>query len=134
MPIKTPKSRSDRMKECIVILRKLVTELDVPAENPSVKLLTKRMSDYWLAEEPHCVEERIPLVHSDRYILYRLPRWAHQIVEVTLRKGLIQHTALTADQQKELDGMDDKIMERVVTPATIAAATAQMNVVTPTLQ
>jgi hypothetical protein len=33
-------------------------------------------------------------VGSDRYILYRFPRWAHQIVEVVLRKGVILHNGL----------------------------------------
>lgn len=105
------KPQADRIKECIVILRKLITELDIPAENPSIKLLTKRMADYW--RDGKCLEDRIPLVNSDRYILYRLPRWTHQIVEVTLRKGHVLHTGLTdamIDEieagQKEVKSMD----------------------------
>ncbi len=125
---KQPKSRDDRMKECIIILRKLVTEVEVPAENPSVKLLVKRMSDYWTAEDPLCMEDRIPLVRSDRYILYRLPRWSHQIVEVTLRKGRIRHTTLPAALQAELDVMDAKIMEGAMSSVTMA--NAQLGVTT----
>ena len=109
--IKTAKPQADRIKECIVILRKLITELEIPAENPSIKLLTKRMSDYW--REGKYAEERIPLVNTDRYILYRFPRWAHEIVEVTLRKGLVLHTGLTdalldeiEQGQKEVQSMD----------------------------
>jgi hypothetical protein len=94
MPIKIPKSQAERTKECVVILHKLVTEVGVVATHPSVQLLAKRMVDYARAPEARCMEDRIPLVGSDRYILYRFPRWAHQIVEVVLRKGVILHNGL----------------------------------------
>lgn len=122
--VKVEKPQADRIKECIVILRKLITELDIPAENPSIKLLTKRMADYW--RDGKCLEDRIPLVNSDRYILYRLPRWAHQIVEVTLRKGVILHTGLTdamLDEiekgQKEVKSMDyESLLGAATAPVT----------------
>jgi hypothetical protein len=49
------------------------------------------------------MDDRIPLVGSDRYIIYKFPRWAHQIVEVVLRKGIILH-----------NGLDDSLMDEVV--------------------
>jgi hypothetical protein len=121
--IKVAKLQSDRVKECIVILRKLITELEIPAENPSIKLLTKRMSDYWL--DGKYAEERIPLVNTDRYILYRFPRWAHEIVEVTLRKGILLHTRLTdamLDEieagQKEVRSVEfDSLLSAAMAPA-----------------
>ncbi len=103
MPIqKIPKSQQDRTKECVVILHKLVTEVEVPSTHPSVQLLAKRMVDYSRAPEARCMEDRIPLVGSDRYILYRFPRWAHQIVEVVLRKGMILHHGLPDSMTAEV--------------------------------
>jgi hypothetical protein len=103
MPIKIPKPAGDRSKECVVILHKLIREVEIPSHNPSIQLLAKRMADYATAEEPRCMDDRIPLVGSDRYIIYKFPRWAHQIVEVVLRKGIILH-----------NGLDDSLMDEVV--------------------
>jgi hypothetical protein len=102
MPIKTPKPAGDRSKECVVILNKLIREVGLPSHNPSVQLLAKRMADYASAKEPRCMDDRIPLVGSDRYIIYTFPRWAHQIVEVVLRKGMILH-----------NGLNDTLMDEV---------------------
>jgi hypothetical protein len=102
MPIKIPKPAGDRSKECVVILNKLIREVGLPNHNPSVQLLAKRMADYASAAEPRCMDDRIPLVGSDRYIIYSFPRWAHQIVEVVLRKGMILH-----------NGLNDTLMDEV---------------------
>lgn len=121
--IKTVKPQAERIKECIVILRKIITELEIPAENPSVKLLTKRMSDYW--RDGKYAEDRIPLVNSDRYILYRFPKWAHEIVEVTLRKGLVLHTALSDALLDEIEAGQKEVrsveMESLLNAATAPA-------------
>jgi hypothetical protein len=125
--IKVAKPQAERIKECIVILRKLITELEIPAENPSIKLLTKRMSDYW--REGKYAEDRIPLVNSDRYILYRFPKWSYEIVEVTLRKGHILHTAPSdamLDEieagQKEVRSVEmDSLLNAATAPATAPA-------------
>jgi len=102
MPIKIPKPAGDRARECVVILHKLIRELDMPSHNASIRLLAKRMADYASAPDPRCMDDRIPLVGSDRYIIYKFPRWAHQIVEVVLRKGLILHS-----------GLDDSLIDEV---------------------
>jgi hypothetical protein len=102
MPIKIPKPAGDRSKECVVILNKLIREVEISSHNPSVQLLAKRMADYASAADPRCMDGRIPLVGSDRYIIYVFPRWAHQIVEVVLRKGMILH-----------NGLDDALMDEV---------------------
>jgi hypothetical protein len=100
--LKIPKPASDRAKECVVILDKLIREVELPSHSPSIQLLAKRMADYAQLKEARCMEDRIPLVGSDRYILYRFPRWAHQIVEVVLRKGHILH-----------NGLNDALMDEV---------------------
>jgi hypothetical protein len=95
MPVKIPKPAGDRSKECVVILHKLIHEVNLPSHNPSIQLLAKRMADYASAPEARCMDDRIPLVGSDRYIIYKFPRWAHQIVEVVLRKGVLLHNGLS---------------------------------------
>jgi hypothetical protein len=102
MPIKVLKPAGDRSKECVVILHKIIREVELPSHNPSIQLLAKRMADYASAPEARCMEDRIPLVGSDRYIIYRFPRWAHQIVEVVLRKGMILHNGLADSLMDEV--------------------------------
>ena len=97
---KIEKPQSDRVHECITILRKITDDLEIPATNPSIQLLKKRMGTYW--RDGALQEDRIPLVGSNRYILYRFPRWAHQIVEITLRAGPINHQALPSDLAAEI--------------------------------
>lgn len=97
---RVPKPQSERAKECLNVLGKIVDELKIPAENPSVALLNKRMLQY--VDDGKLQEERIPLVGSNRYILYRLPRWAHQQVEVVLRVSRIMHDRLPTDLEAEL--------------------------------
>lgn len=97
-----PKPQSDRVAECVAILRKITEELSIPVDNPSIRLLKKRMAAYW--HDGRLMEDKIPLVDSNRYILYRFPRWAHQIVEITLRAGRITHSQLPSDLAAELEG------------------------------
>jgi hypothetical protein len=98
---KIPKPQSKRVSECIAILTKLTDELKIPAENPSVRLLMKRMTTYWTDGKTQ--EDRIPLVGSNRYIMYRFPRWAHQNVDAILRVGAISHFQLPSNLQAELE-------------------------------
>jgi hypothetical protein len=102
MPVqpRVPKPEAERAKECLNVLSKIVDELKIPTDNPSVALLNKRMLAY--VNDGKTQEERIPLVGSNRYILYRLPRWAHQQVEVVLRVGRITHSQLPPDLMEEL--------------------------------
>lgn len=99
--LKIEKPQSERIRECVTILRKITDELEIPDTNPSIVLLKKRMAKYW--HDGVLQEERIPLVGSNRYILYRFPRWAHQIVEITLRVGPITHRALPSSLVAEIE-------------------------------
>lgn len=102
MPIiKTEKTAQMRLHECNVILGKLIEQVKVPESNLSVILLKKRMARW--VQDGRLQEDRIPLLNSDRTILYRLPKWAHQQAEVTLRKSLITHQQLPADLLAELE-------------------------------
>jgi len=102
MPLqpRVPKPQSERAKECLNVLGKIVDELKIPADHPSVALLNKRMLQY--VDDGKTSEERIPLVGSNRYILYHFPRWAHQQVEVILRVSRITHAQLPPDLEAEL--------------------------------
>lgn len=98
----TEKPQAERISECVAILRQISDDLQIPSENPSIRLLKKRMATYW--REGGLMEDRIPLVDSNRYILYRFPRWAHQIVEITMRVGRLTHSQLPSDLAAELEG------------------------------
>lgn len=105
--VKVEKPPQERLRECNEILRKLIEEIKVPETNESVLVLKKRMADW--VRDGRLREDRIPLVKSDRYILYRLPRYTHQPAEVTLRKGLITHWQLPSDLAAEaLAGMSSE--------------------------
>ena len=97
---KIEKPQTERVQECITILRKITDDLEISVTNPSIRLLKKRMGTYW--RDGLLQEDKIPLVGSNRYILYRLPRWEHQIVEITLRAGPITHSALPSDLAAEI--------------------------------
>lgn len=84
MSSRPEKTQADRVRECVVILKKLVDEVGILETNPSIRLLKKRMGTYW--RDGKLQEDRIPLYGYDRVILYRLPRFANQDVEVTLRQ------------------------------------------------
>lgn len=93
------KAQADRVSECLAILSKLQHDLEIPADNISIRVLKKRMAKYW--HDGRLQEDRIPLVGSDRYILYKFPRWAHQIVEITLRKAAITFHSAPSDLEAE---------------------------------
>jgi hypothetical protein len=97
---KTEKDQSDRITECLKVLTKLEDELKIPKANPSIQLLRKRMVTYW--KDGKTQEERIPLVNSNRNIVYKFPKWAHQEVEVLLRVSPITFTELPASLAAEL--------------------------------
>lgn len=99
--LRTEKPQAERVSECLAILSKLQHDLEIPAENISIRVLKKRMTKYW--HEGKTQEDRIPLVGSDRYILYKFPRWAHQIVEITLRKSPITFHSAPPDLQAEAE-------------------------------
>jgi hypothetical protein len=123
---KVEKSKQDRAKECVVVLHKIIKELELPADNPGIQLLAKRMADYAQAESCRCVEDRIPLVGSDRYIVYRFPRWSHQVIEVVLRKGRIEHAGLSAELAAEVAAGERAMKElEALESATIVDATGQ---------
>jgi hypothetical protein len=104
--VKIEKTLQERLRESNVILAKLVEDVKIPETNDSVLLLKKRMADW--TRDGKTREDRIPLVNSDRYIIYRLPRYAHQQAEVTLRKGLVIHYQLPSDLAAEaLEGMSN---------------------------
>lgn len=111
-PLKTPKEREARFKECNAVLAKMIEELKIPEHNPSVRLLNARMSKY--IDAGRYAEDRIPLVNSDRYILYKFPKWAHEEVEVVLRVGRIMHMQLPAALEAELEAVNrDLLMKQM---------------------
>lgn len=99
-PVRTPKEQKDRVSECLAILTKITESLQISNTNPSIQLLKKRMVKYW--HDGKLQEDRIPLVGTNRYILYKFPQWSHQIVEITLRAGRIDHSALPEELLAEL--------------------------------
>ena len=101
-----PKSQNDRVSECLAILKKITGDLGIDKQNPSILLLKKRMVTYW--RDGKIQEDRIPLVGTNRYIIYKFPAWSNQIVEITLRASLMKkvfHKALPAEMQAELDAV-----------------------------
>jgi hypothetical protein len=103
-PVRTPKEQKDRVSECLAILTKITESLQISSSNPSIQLLKKRMVKYW--HDGKLQEDRIPLIGSNRYIMYKLPQWSHQIVEITLRAGRIEHTVLSEELLAELAPTD----------------------------
>ena len=97
---KQEKPQGKRITECLNVLAKLEDELKIPKENPSIALLRKRMGTYW--RDGKTQEGRIPLVNSNRNIVYKFPRWAHQEIEVLLRVSPLTFTELPADLAAEL--------------------------------
>lgn len=102
MPTRGPaeeKPQTDRVRECLAILSKIINDLEIPPDNPSIVLLKKRMGTYW--RDGRLQEDKIPLVGSNRYIMYRFPRWSHQIVEITLRVAPITFQSLPSGLEEE---------------------------------
>ena len=96
-----PKPTEEKIAECTAVLKRFTQEFGVWTQNPSLRLLRKRMGDYWRSER--CLEDRIPLVGTNKTIVYRFPRWAGQQVDVMLRAGPITHSQLPADLAAEVD-------------------------------
>ena len=106
---KPDKPQADRIRECMVILNKLVNDVGILATNPSIRLLKKRMGTYW--RDGKLQEDRIPLYGYDRTILYRFPRLAHQEVEVTLRQVRAKRAFFPPELLAELEGMAATVMD-----------------------
>jgi hypothetical protein len=100
--IKEEKSQANRVKECITILKKLTNDVGIDSNNPSIVVLKKRMGQYW--RDGKTQEDTLPLFGYDRMILYKLPKWAHQDVELTLRVSSVRHPPLPPDLEEELRG------------------------------
>lgn len=101
MTLKQVKEREARFAECNAVLVKLIEELKIPDRNDSIRLLNSRMTKY--IDTGKYAEDRIPLVNSNHYIMYRFPKWAHQQVEVVLRAGPLTHYQLPSNLVAELD-------------------------------
>jgi len=99
---KVEKTQAERITECMTILKKLSAEVGIDAQNPSIRVLKKRMAQYW--RDGKVQEDKLPLWGYDRSIIYKLPRWAHQSVEVTLRVNAIRNPQLPPDLEEELRG------------------------------
>jgi len=99
--IKEEKPQADRVKECITILKKLTDEVGIDPTNPSIVVLKRRMGQYW--RDGKTQEDILPLFGYDRMILYKLPKWSHQDVELTLRVSSIRHPPLPPDLEAELE-------------------------------
>ena len=82
-PLKEPKSQEKRISECLAILKRLTEEVGIPASNPTIRTLKKRMSVYW--RDGKLQDDSLPLFGYNRSVMFKLPKWAHQEVEVTLR-------------------------------------------------
>ena len=100
MPDRVEKSQADRISESLTILNKLTDEIGIPATNPSIRVLKKRMAQYW--RDGKVQEERLPLYGYDRVIVYRFPRWANQTIEIILKVSKIRHPRLPSDLEAEL--------------------------------
>ena len=99
--VKELKPQEKRIHECLVILKKLTDEVGIPATNPSIRTLKKRMGEYW--RDGKLQEDALPLFGYNRMIAYKLPKWAHQEVELTLRINNIVPRSYPADLQAEID-------------------------------
>lgn len=84
----------------MTILKKLTDDVGVDSQNPSIRVLKKRMAQYW--RDGKLYEDKLPLWGYDRSIIYKFPRWAHQEIEVTLRVNKIRDPPIPADLEEEL--------------------------------
>lgn len=106
---KPDKPQADRIRECMVILNKLVNEVGILATNPSIRLLKKRMGTYW--RDGKLQEDRMPLYGYDRVIMYRFPRLAHQEIEVTLRQIRAKRILFPPELLAELEEMSTLVVD-----------------------
>jgi len=106
---KVEKTQTERITECMTILKKLTDEVGIDAQNPSIRVLKKRMAVYW--RDGKLQEDKLPLYGYDRSIIYKFPKWSHQIVEVTLRVNTTRHPPLPSDLVAELEGQTSNAMQ-----------------------
>lgn len=99
--LKEPKSQEKRISECLAILKRLTEEVGIPATNPTIRTLKKRMSVYW--RDGKLQEDSLPLFGYNRSVMYKLPKWEHQEVEVTLRINNFTVRKHPEDLQAEID-------------------------------
>lgn len=84
------KPTQDRIVECVSLLKQLNEKYGIPLENPSIKILNKRMAAYYKffdaeASVNNPIEGSIPLVSSNRTIYYRFPLRSDKFVEIWLK-------------------------------------------------
>ena len=99
--LKEPKSQEKRISECLAILKRLTEEVGIPASNPTIRTLKKRMSVYW--RDGKLQDDSLPLFGYNRSVMYKLPKWAHQEVEVTLRINNFTVRKHPEDLQAEIE-------------------------------
>ena len=100
-PLKEPKSQEKRISECLAILKRLTEEVGIPASNPTIRTLKKRMSVYW--RDGKLQDDSLPLFGYNRSVMFKLPKWAHQEVEVTLRINNFTVRKHPEDMQEEIE-------------------------------
>ena len=99
--LKEPKSQEKRISECLAILKRLTDEVGIPASNPTIRTLKKRMSVYW--RDGKLQDDSLPLFGYNRSVMFKLPKWEHQEVEVTLRINNFTVRKHPEDLQAEID-------------------------------
>jgi hypothetical protein len=99
--LKEPKSQEKRISECLAILKRLTEEVGIPASNPTIRTLKKRMSVYW--RDGKLQEDSLPLFGYNRSVMFKLPKWEHQEVEVTLRINNFTVRKHPEDLQAEIE-------------------------------
>ena len=99
--LKEPKPQEKRISECLAILKRLTEEVGIPASNPTIRTLKKRMSVYW--RDGKMQEDSLPLFGYNRSVMYKLPKWEHQEVEVTLRINNFTVRKHPEDLQAEIE-------------------------------
>ncbi len=109
MSDKVEKTQAERITECMTIVRKLINDVGIDAQNPSIRVLKNRMAQYW--RDGKLYEDKLPLWGYDRSIIYKFPRWKNQEVEVTLRVNKIRNPAIPADLEEEVS-RQEKVQEQ----------------------
>jgi len=99
--LKEPKPQEKRISECLAILKRLTDEVGIPASNPTIRTLKKRMSVYW--RDGKLQEDSLPLFGYNRSVMFKLPKWEHQEVEVTLRINNFTVRKHPEDLQEEIE-------------------------------
>ena len=115
MAPKTEKPQTDRVIECMAILKKLTEEVGIPSDNPSIRVLKKRMGVYW--RDGKTQEEVLPLHGYNRNIVYKFPHWSHQFVDLTLKvRPGVNPPRYPADLELEVHGPQPSLEEKTIDP------------------